>query len=308
MDKRITLRHLEAFRAVMLRRSVTAAAQSLEVTQPVVTRLIAEFEARIGVTLFQRVKSRLHATPAATLLLEDVHQSLIGIERIQNASENVRFRRMQHLEVVAAPAMATSFLPSAIAKFSAQYPETLVTLHMSDSPAALDMVLSERCDIGFVMLSPDQVRFKGLETLAVGRMVVAVPLGHRLAAQSAVGPVDFMGEPIISLPTMLDTRTKLDTLFLTHRVQRRVHIETPISYAAIKLVEAGAGLAIIDPFTACCYPGRDVVFIPFQPAVPCEYSLIVSNRNSSTLVLKPFIDLARAEAKRLLPKPWSLQA
>ena len=68
MDKKITLRHLEAFRALMLRRSVTAAAQSLEVTQPVVTRLIAEFEARIGVPLFERVKSRLQPTSAATLL------------------------------------------------------------------------------------------------------------------------------------------------------------------------------------------------------------------------------------------------
>lgn len=112
MDRRITLRHLEAFRAVMLRRSVTAAAESLEVTQPVVTRLIAEFEARIGVLLFERVKGRLLPTPEATLLLEDVHQSLMGIERIRNASENVRFRRMLHLEIASAPAMAISFCPA----------------------------------------------------------------------------------------------------------------------------------------------------------------------------------------------------
>ena len=34
---------------------------------------------------------------------------------------------------------------------------------------------------------------------------------------------------------MLETRTKLDSLFLVNRVQRRVNIETQISYAAIKL-------------------------------------------------------------------------
>lgn len=306
MDKKITLRHLEAFRALMLRRSVTAAAQSLEVTQPVVTRLIAEFEARIGMPLFERVKSRLQPTSAATLLLEDVHQALMGIERIRNISENVRFRRLQRLEVTAAPAMATSFLPSAIAKFSAQFPETLVTLHMQASPAALDMVQAERCDIGFVMLSPDHTRFKGLETLVIGKLVVAVPAGHKLARRSSLSPIDFVDEPLVSLPTMMETRTKLDSLFLINRVQRRVNIETQISYAAIKLVEAGAGLAIIDPLTACSYHGPDVKFVLFEPAVPCEYSMVVSNRHASTLVLKPFIDLAKAEIKRMLPKRWIL--
>ena len=105
---------------------------------------------------------------------------------------------------------------------------------------------------------------------------------------------------------MLETRTKLDSLFVINRVQRRVNIETQISYAAIKLVEAGAGLAIIDPLTAWSYHSPDVKFVLFEPAVPCEYSMVISNRHSSTLVLKPFIDLARAEAKRVLPKKWVL--
>ena len=74
------------------------------------------------------------------------------------------------------------------------------------------------------------------------------------------------------------------------------------------LVEAGAGISIIDPLTACSYKGRDVKFIPFEPAVACEYSMVVSNRHSSTLLLKPFIDMARAEAKRILPRKWVLRA
>ena len=44
MSMKITLRHLEAFRAVMVRRTVTGAAEMLGVTQPVVTRLIADLE------------------------------------------------------------------------------------------------------------------------------------------------------------------------------------------------------------------------------------------------------------------------
>lgn len=59
MSMKITLRHLEAFRAVMVRRAVTGAAEMLGVTQPVVTRLIADLEQRIAIALFTRDKGRL---------------------------------------------------------------------------------------------------------------------------------------------------------------------------------------------------------------------------------------------------------
>ena len=63
MENRITLRHLEAFRAIMVRKTVTGAAEMLEVTQPVVTRLIADLEDRISISLFTRIKGRLLPTP-----------------------------------------------------------------------------------------------------------------------------------------------------------------------------------------------------------------------------------------------------
>lgn len=307
MDDKITLRHLEAFRAVMLRRSVTAAAQSLGVTQPVVTRLVAEFEKRIGIALFERVRGRLQPTSEAMLLLEDVHQSLVGVERIANAAVNIRTRKLLRLEIAAAPAMAVSFLPGAIARFSADHPETLVSLYMHSSPTVLNMVQNERCDIGFLMLTPDQTRYKGLEPLAVGKMVVAVPLGHRLAGRRQLTPDDFADERLVAMPATVEMRNRFDEAFMAHRVQRRINIETQISYAAIKLVEAGAGIAIIDPLTACSHQGSRVEFIPFFPDVACEYLIAVSARHASTLVLKPFIDLARKESRRMLPKNWAMK-
>ena len=90
MSMKITLRHLEAFRAVMVRRTVTGAAEMLGVTQPVVTRLIADLEQRIAIALFTRDKGRLAPTPEATLLFADVNQSLMGIERIANAASGIK--------------------------------------------------------------------------------------------------------------------------------------------------------------------------------------------------------------------------
>lgn len=143
MSMKITLRHLEAFRAVMVRRTVTGAAEMLGVTQPVVTRLIADLEQRIAIALFTRDKGRLAPTPEATLLFADVNQSLMGIERIANAASGIKALKLGHLEIAAAPNMALSFLPRAIASFSLERPETLITMHMHSSSTVLD-ILPER--------------------------------------------------------------------------------------------------------------------------------------------------------------------
>src|SRR5450830_485525 len=262
MDKKITLRHLEAFRALMLRRTVTGAADMLEVTQPVVTRLIADLEERIEIALFTRSGGRLEPTAEAALLLDDVNQSLSAVERVTSAATNIKTLKGGKLEIAAAPSMALSFLPLAIAAFKREHPDASVTLHMHSSTTVLDMVQGGRCDLGFAMLPMRATRHGNSEILVSAKMVGVVPAEHRLAALAVMHPEDFQGEDFISMGPLMEVRSKIDSIMLSHGVTRKSNIETPISAAVIKLVEAGAGISIIDPLTAYGYTGNLVRFIP----------------------------------------------
>ena len=301
MDNRITLRHLEAFRAIMVRRTVTGAAEMLAVTQPVVTRLIADLEQRIAIPLFKRANGRLLPTPEAALLFEDVHQSLMAIERIANAASNIKTLKLTQLKIAAAPAMALSFLPRTIASFTHENSETLVSLETHATPTVLEMVRSGRCDLGFAMLNMRKSREGNSEVLVSARMVGAVPTHHRLASRKVLHPKDFEGERFIAPAALMESRTRIDALMLAHGVSRRINVETQFSFAMIKLVEAGAGIALIEPLTASAYTGGLLKFIPFEPEVVADYSIVISPRMSSTLILKPFIDHARHEIRKMLP-------
>jgi DNA-binding transcriptional LysR family regulator len=72
--KSINLRQLEAFRAVMLTKSITRAAEMLFVSQPAVSRLISDLESTVEFDLFQRVKKRLIPTPEGEALFEEVER------------------------------------------------------------------------------------------------------------------------------------------------------------------------------------------------------------------------------------------
>lgn len=301
MDKQITLRHLEAFRALMVRRTVTGAAEMLEVTQPVVTRLIADFEERISMQLFRRNRGRLEPTPEAALLFDDVHQSLMGIERIANAASNVRSLKLSRLEVAAAPSMALTFLPHAIASFTDEYSETLVSLHTHSTTTVLDMVQSGRCDVGFATRPLRRTSTAHSDALASARMVAVVPVHHRLASKKVLTPENFEGEDFVSLSPLMESRTKIDAVMIAHGVNRRINVETQLSAAVIKLVEAGAGLSLIEPLSAAAYTGGLLKFIPFEPDIAAEYTMIVSPHMANTMMLKPFLDHARREIKKMIP-------
>lgn len=273
----------------------------LGITQPVVTRLIADFEERIALQLFRRNKGRLEPTPEATLLIEDVHRSLVSIERIANVATNAKALKLTRLEIAAAPSMALTFLPRAISSFTKEYSETLISLQTHSSSTVIDMVLSGRCDVGFIASPTLKTATMQSELLVSARMVAAIPINHHLANKKILTPENFDGESFISLSPLMNARTKIDSVMLAHAVNRRLNVETQLSSAVIKLVEAGAGLSLIEPLSAAAYTGELIKFIPFEPSISTDYSMVISPRMKSTLVLKPFLDHSRNEIRKMLP-------
>ena len=63
------LRQIEVFRAVMLVGTVSEAARMLNVSQPVVTRVLQHTELQLGFRLFDRTKgrSRVNVEPVETV-------------------------------------------------------------------------------------------------------------------------------------------------------------------------------------------------------------------------------------------------
>lgn len=59
-------KQIEAFRAVMLTRSMTEAAAQLHTSQPNISRVIGQLEREAGFRLFERVGNRLAPTDEAT--------------------------------------------------------------------------------------------------------------------------------------------------------------------------------------------------------------------------------------------------
>lgn len=70
------LRHLQVFREVARRGSVSAASQAVFLTQPAITQAVASLERQFGVALFDRSNFGMRLTPAGGICLERVERAI----------------------------------------------------------------------------------------------------------------------------------------------------------------------------------------------------------------------------------------
>ncbi len=292
----LTLRMIEAFRAVILNGSISEAAVFLHISQPAVSRLIKDLEAEIGFQLLERRQGRVFANDDALVLFEEVDRSYIGLDRISQAANRIRKRETGALNIACMPAIGLSLMPRVLASFQKIYPDIEINIQVVRSITVIQLLTSMQCDIGFV---ESTYSAPSIESGPVYTMdsVCILPPGHRLCETSIVTPADFEGEPFISLGSNDKTRFKIDAIFETADVNRQLKMEAPLMNIVCALVIEGCGVSIVDPMTAAMFAPRGLIIKPFQPSPPFSFRSLSSSRISGTSLVSDFYEIFSKEVK-----------
>jgi len=285
---RISLRQVEAFRSVVLTGSVSRAAQRLFISQPAVSRLIADMEAAIGFTLFDRAR-RFQLTAEGQLLFNEVQQAFSGLEWITRRAEDIATFRVGHLRIASSPALALGLLPPIIRAFNSTHEGVSLASQVRSSPDVAQWVASGQIDVGFAALPVNQsgVRVRTFQPLPA---ICMVPRSHPLSAVPYVTPAMLASDPLISLGSDSMLRTLVNEAFENAGVPVVSSVETTMSAQAAMLVHEGMGIAIIDPFTAIAFQHPDLVLKPLQPFVAYDYAMLVPEHSEPSRLAHAFID------------------
>jgi DNA-binding transcriptional LysR family regulator len=270
----INARQIEAFQAVMATGSVTRASERLNVTQPAVSQLIAQFERQCGLILFERKGGKLAPTREAHALFAEVERMFLGVRQIMRVATALRDHAWGVVSIAAFPAIARRVVPDIIWRFCEHKPDTQFRIESMRSRSLIDAVATQQVDIGLSFLPGDRPE---VESTRVQRLrgVCIMPASHRLSSLAVVHAEDLADEDFISLGPQDHSRFMIDRIFDERKIGRRIRIEVGQSETAFSFVAAGAGVAIVDPISL--YNHRDepaIVARPFEPAVEFDVWLI----------------------------------
>lgn len=291
-SRRPSLRELEILRALISLGKTTAAAAKLNISQPAVSRAIAQLEKRTGIILFRREGGRLLATAEALALHQEAEPIFQTLDRL----ERVRWRPVDaeaSLRIACPPTLAHHFLNALLARFSLEHPGSRIHLEIGAGLEVTTKVADGDTDLGLIDAGANHVGVRFIP-FRLAQAHVMLLKSSPLHAREVFEPRDFQDLPLIALSRRFPSRIMLDRLFLGANVAPSILIEVSTSAAACDFVRAGAGISIVNPFPLAFRAEPDVAFRPFRPAIPYETSFVLPAMTPPTPLARRFIDFVRS--------------
>ena len=245
----INMGQLALFESVALEGSVTRGAERSAVTQPAVSKSIAELERALGVSLLDRGPRGVRLTEAGEVL----HQYAVRIFRLEaeaiEALGELRGLQAGSLSVGASTTIGDHLLPKPLAEFCQRHPGIEVEVEIGNTEAVQKGVEDGRYDVGFTEGEADPARFV-TSVFAEDELIVVASPAHRLAGQRAVTLADLAGEPFVMREPGSGTRYVIERHFAQRGFSPRIAASVGSATAIKRAVEAGLGIAVLSKLAA----------------------------------------------------------
>jgi DNA-binding transcriptional LysR family regulator len=293
----IRFRQIEAFRCLMVTGTSIGAARKMHITQPAISRLIADLEADLGFSLFNRAKGRLEPTAAGIRFYKAVEENFLGLERLTQEAENIRSEASEGLRIACLPVLSTSILPLILKEFFKTRPNVAVNIDSRTTSEVLMSLQDLKADVDLSLAFPDMAGIS-VEPLLEGDVLCAMPAGHRLEEKGIITPEDLDGENLIGwLPTSLQSYETEQSLFSKAGIKPNFRIHTHTSHTRYAMVANGLGISVVEPFAAKLWKAHGIVVRPFQPRLTYQYVLAYPSNGLRSELVHDFREAAMKVAK-----------
>jgi DNA-binding transcriptional LysR family regulator len=226
--------------------SFSRAARELGLSQPSVSRIVSDLEARLGVTLLLRTTRRITVTDAGTLFLDRAREILGQIEDAEDAARGIDSLRGTIRLVIPVVYGSREIIPR-LAKFLTLHP--LLQVEMSVADHRQDLV-AEGADIAIRLGDLDDSVFGARKLATLQRMLVASP-GYLKAHGTPKTPADLASHDCIFGPGNFGRDSwpfSRNGTEMSVDVRGRVHTDSGAGVFAS--VMAGMGIAMMSTVMA----------------------------------------------------------
>lgn len=264
----MTLNQLQYFYQAAKTQHFNRTAENLSISQPSLSRAISSLENELGVMLFERVGRNVTLTKAGQLFLEHTERILDDI--------SVAERKMHQLassggeiSVAYVSPLATRYIPKLVHSFMKQEGNEDISFrfYQGISYQNIQGLKNGRYDVIFGTRDVSEMSIRFIPMLRQ-EMVVIMPKGHPLSANSCIDASAFGKYPVLAYDHVSDLGRHTQNYFRRHNIHPNIICESPDENGISSLVEEGFGIALVADVD---YIHRDGLCI--RPLAPGQDSL-----------------------------------
>jgi len=299
IGRRLKLRDLHILLAVTQHGSMAKAATALAISQPAVSKAIADMEHTVGLRLFDRTP---HGVEATTYGLALARHGTAIFDELKQAEQHLEFLAdptLGELRIGSSESMAAGPLPAIIDRFSRRHPRVALTVAQAVFATAHYRELRERrIDLLMGRMFPSfEADDLQSERLFDDQLVVVSGIRSRWTRARRLELADLAGERWVLPPA--DSLPGLSTadLFRAAGVELAgVPVTTLSIHLYVQLVATGRFVAML-PGSILRFGGRHlpVKVLPVKlPSQPRPVAIIRLRNRTLSPVAQAFIDCAKA--------------
>jgi DNA-binding transcriptional LysR family regulator len=288
------IRVLRYFIIIAQELNISKAARLLHVSQPALSRQIAELETTLGTKLFIRGKRQLQLTPDGYYLLERAKE-IVGLVNKTTYTLQKQDLISGTLDIGAGESIALQCVMKTIKEIMHKYPEIHINFRSGDSENILSELDSGILEFGIIMGDRPLDNYHRLILPERNRWGVIMRKDEPLAQKDFIQPSDLLGRSLL-----LSRQVRRKQLFQDWSQNLWDQLNFVGTYNLIfnaaLLVQTGACMALT-------YEGltdmtnNDVTFIPLQPELTDPNTLIWSKNRQMPETAKLFLQTLKENLK-----------
>lgn len=283
------LKSLRYFLAIAEEGSISAAAESLNLSQPNISRQMTLLEKELGAKLFERGSRRIILTEEGTLLrrraVEILQLADTAVTEIGSAGKDV----IGTVRIGCGETDAMRVVARAIRRFSETHPMVRFELHSGNAEDVSDLLERGLVDFGVLIEPTDKTRYDYLSFPTDIRWGALVRRDDPLARMYGVSPSDISGRRVIVSRQNM-AANGISGWMGPDFPEPDVVATYNLLFNASLLVSEGVGIALCLEGIVNTSGDSDLVFVPFEPELRVGMSLVWKKNSVQGRAQRLFLD------------------
>lgn len=238
--------HLALFHAVAHAGSISGGAEAVRVSQPAVSKQIAELEGALGVKLLERLPRGCRLTEAGEILADYAKRWYALETDAARAIEEYRGLKRGRLSLGASLTIGGHLLPRVLAEFHRLYPEIELQVRTANTRQIQTALLDGTIELGFTEGVDKAAPELESAVFFEDELVAVAPAGHPLLKRGTVTARELCREPLIVREAGSGTRDVFERALARKGLKFTPLLELASPEAIKSSVASGLGLAIVS--------------------------------------------------------------
>lgn len=289
------LRVLNYFLAIAREENFTRAAEQLHVTQPTLSRQIADLEQELGVKLFIRSNHNIVLTEDGMILKRRAQEILSLAEKTKRDFLQKDEALTGTISIGSGEFRSTEYLAKIIAEFHEKYPDVKYEIYSGNADNIRDYIERGFLDIGLMSEPIDLRKYHFLNMPTKEQWGVFVPDSSPLSQKTNISPQDLVGLSVITATGDFN-QSRIGKWLGDYKDQVDIVATANLPYNEAVLAKENIGV-MLSLNLNCFY--ENLRFIPLFPTLEVSTALAWKKEQIFSSATSTFIEFANQYLKSI---------